>query len=104
MLDFQRTYDWDFMKVNPRACYHVEPWGCRFRYSGQAHIEPKLIEVAIKTPDDWRRIKPLAPTIGAFGEQLQALRLIKEGLGGEVPFVETIFTPLSVAGRLIGSE
>jgi uroporphyrinogen decarboxylase len=104
MLGFQRTYDWDFMKVNPRACYHAEPWGCRFQYSGQPHIEPKLLEVAIKTPDHWRQIKPLSPTTGAFGEQLEALRLIKEGLGGEVPFVETIFTPLSVAGRLIGSD
>jgi uroporphyrinogen decarboxylase len=35
---------------------------------------------------------------------LEALRLIKEGLRGEVPFVETIFTPLSVAARLVGSD
>ena len=53
MLGFQHTYDWDFMKVNPRACYHEEPWGCRFQYSGQPHINPRLIEAAIKTPDDW---------------------------------------------------
>jgi uroporphyrinogen decarboxylase len=104
MLGFQHTYDWDFMKVNPRACYHAEPWGCRFQFSGQSHIDPKLLEAAIKTPDDWRQIKPLSPTIGAFAEQLEALRLIKEGLQGEVPFVETIFTPLSVAGRLVGSD
>jgi uroporphyrinogen decarboxylase len=104
MLGFQRTYDWDFMKVNPRACYHAEPWGCRFQFSGRPDIEPKLIEVAIKTPEDWRRIKPISPTTGAFAEQLEALRLIKEGLHGEVPFVETIFTPLSVAGRLAGSD
>jgi uroporphyrinogen decarboxylase len=104
MLDFQRTYDWDFMKVNPRACYHAEPWGCRFQFSGQPHIGPKLTEAAINTPDDWRQIRPVSPTTDAFGEQLEALRLIKEGLGGEVPFVETIFTPLSVAGRLVGSD
>jgi uroporphyrinogen decarboxylase len=104
MLGFQRAYDWDFMKVNPRACYHAEPWGCRFQFSGQPHIEPKLVEAAIKTPDDWRQVKPLSPTTGAFGEQLEALRLLQEGLRGEVPFVETIFTPLSVAGRLVGSD
>ncbi|HEX9868949.1 MAG TPA: uroporphyrinogen decarboxylase family protein, partial [Candidatus Tectomicrobia bacterium] len=104
MLGFQRTYDWDFMKVNPRACYHAEPWGCRFEFSGQPHIGPKLIEAAIKTPDDWRRIKPLLPTSSAFSEQLEALRLIRDGLHGEVPFIETIFTPLSVAGQLVGSE
>ena len=104
MLGFQRTYDWDFMKVNPRACYHAEPWGCRFQFSGQPHIDPKLIEPAIKTPEDWRQIKPLGPNTGAFGEQLEALQLIKEELHGEVPFVETIFSPLSVAGRLVGSD
>ncbi len=104
MLGFQRQYAWDFMKVNPRACYHAEPWGCRFQFSGQAHIEPKLIEPVIKTPEDWRKIGPLPPTIGSLGEQLQALRLIKAGLQGEVPFVETVFTPLSVAGRLTGSD
>ena len=27
MLGFQREYDWDFMKVNPRASYHAEDWG-----------------------------------------------------------------------------
>jgi uroporphyrinogen decarboxylase len=104
MLGFQQAYDWDFMKVNPRACYHAEPWGCRFQYSGQPHIDPKLVEAAVKTPDDWRQIKPMSVTTGAFGEQLAALRLIKQGLQGEVPFVETIFTPLSVAGRLVGSD
>jgi len=104
MLGFQRAYEWDFMKVNPRACYHAEPWGCRFQFSGQAHIEPKLVEAAVKTPEDWRKIMPLSPTTGAFGEQLEALRRIKEGLGGAVPFVETVFTPLSVAGRLTGSD
>jgi len=104
MLGFQHTYDWDFMKVNPRACYHAEPWGCRFHFSGQPHIGPKLIEAVVKSPDDWRRIKPLPPTTGAFGEQLEALRLIKDGLDDEVPFIQTIFTPLSVAGRLVGSD
>ena len=27
MLHFQREYDWDFMKINPRADYHIEGWG-----------------------------------------------------------------------------
>ena len=31
MLGFQRDYDWDFMKVNPRASYHAEDWGLTMR-------------------------------------------------------------------------
>lgn len=104
MLAFQDAYGWDFMKVNPRACYHAEPWGCRFQFSGQPHIEPKLLEAAVKSPEDWGKIKSLPPTAEALAEQLEALRLIQAGLGGDVPFVETVFTPLSVAGRLTGSD
>jgi uroporphyrinogen decarboxylase len=36
MLDFQSRFDWDFMKVNPRASYHVEDWGVKVKYSGDA--------------------------------------------------------------------
>jgi len=27
MLEFQRTFDWDWVKVNPRATYFAEAWG-----------------------------------------------------------------------------
>ena len=33
MLDFQKRFDWDFMKINPRADYHIEGWGFRQKYS-----------------------------------------------------------------------
>ena len=29
MLAFHKKYDWDWMKVNPRASYHVEGWELR---------------------------------------------------------------------------
>jgi uroporphyrinogen decarboxylase len=105
MLGFQKRFDWDFMKVNPRACYHVEDWGCRFRFSGDPHVAPVPRELAVHTVEDWKKITVLPPDKGALGEQLQALKLIKEGLQGEaIYFLETIFTPLSIAGRLVESE
>ena len=33
MLDFQERFDWDFMKINPRADYHVEGWGLKQEWS-----------------------------------------------------------------------
>lgn len=104
MLAWAREYDFDFLKVNPRAHYHAEGWGTRYRYSGAPHQRPELVAVPVRQPEDWRRLKPLAPTEGALGEQLEALRLIREGLGGEVPFVETVFTPLGVAQYLVESD
>ena len=41
MLGFQRSYDWDFMKVNPRASYHAERWGLQTDYAGAAVARPR---------------------------------------------------------------
>jgi uroporphyrinogen decarboxylase len=102
MLGFQTRYDWDFMKINPRASYHVEDWGVKVKYEGDA--SPKVVSTPVNTPDDWLGIKVLDVNNGVLGEQLTALDIIARGLNGKVPFVMTVFTPLSIASRLIGSE
>lgn len=102
MLGFQDRFDWDFMKVNPRASYHVEDWGVRMKYDGDA--SPKVVETPVKTPDDWLRLKVLDVNQGVLKEHLTALELIARGLRGELPFIMTVFTPLSIAGWLTGSE
>jgi uroporphyrinogen decarboxylase len=102
MLEWQTRNDFDLLKVNPRAQYHAEAWGCRYRYSGQPDVKPAVENVIIKTVGDWERIDTRPPSTPAFAEQLKALTEIRRGLRGEVPFVETVFCPLSVAGYLIG--
>ena len=104
MLDFQRRYDWDFMKVNPRASYYSEDWGVRMRYSRSDFQAPRVIDWPIKSAGDWRRIEPLDIHQGVLGEQLQALSIVSEALDGKLPFIMTLFTPLSIAGQLAGSE
>ena len=102
MLGFQSRFDWDFMKVNPRASYHVEDWGVRVKYNGDA--SPKVIETPIKTPNDWLKLNVLDINSGVLGEHLTSLEIIARRLKGEVPYIMTVFTPLSIAGRLVYSE
>ncbi len=104
MLERHRRYDWDFMKVNPRACSFVEDWGCRFQRSADHFKSPTLLECAVNSLRDWGGIRPVDPRKGTFGEQLHALRLIRDGLAGDAPFAQTVFSPLSVAGRLAGGQ
>ncbi|MGH2458362.1 MAG: uroporphyrinogen decarboxylase family protein, partial [Chloroflexota bacterium] len=104
MLGFQETYRFDFMKVNPRASYHVEDWGVTIRYSGQTHQSPTIVDVPVKSVADWRKIEPLRPDRGVLGAHLDALRLIGAGLGGRIPFLMTVFNPLSLAGDLVQSD
>lgn len=101
MLGWARRYPFDFLKVNPRAQYHVEIWGAEYRYSGREHERPQRLDFPVKSPDDWARLEPRGLDAPALAEQLAALRSIGAGLGGEVPFVETVFSPLGVAGYLV---
>ncbi len=102
MLAFQKRFDWDLMKVNPRASYHVEDWGVKMGRRGDA--EPEVIQNPVKAPEDWSRFEKLDINRGVLKEQLDALEIIGRTLKGDLPFIMTVFTPLSVAARLAGSE
>jgi len=104
MLDNFRRYDWDYMKVNPRASYHVEDWGAELKPSGDPNKGPIWIRPAVTTAADWRTVRPLEPDRGVLGEQLDALRLIRDGIGSEAYFIQTIFSPLSIAKYLVGND
>lgn len=104
MVENFTRYDWDYMKVNPRACYHVEGWGVKVRPSGEKYKAPIIEDTPIKSASDWKRLRPLEPDQGALGEQLHALELINHSIGYDAYFVQTIFCPLGVAKYLVGNK
>lgn len=100
-LEFQARYEWDWVKLNPRKHYHVEPWGVRYRYPGIAGIKPRLEAWPVHGGGDWTRIVELPHDTGALGEQLDAVRRLRERLPADVPMIETVFTPLAVLGEMV---
>lgn len=100
-LEAYRRYDWDYIKVNPRATYYAEDWGARFRPLDDR--QPELLEPAIRSADQLGGIRPLDPTQGAYGEQLTALAAIAAAVGEEAPVIQTVFSPLAAMSRLTGS-
>jgi len=104
MVENFTRYDWDYMKVNPRAWYHVEGWGVKVRPSGEKYKAPIFEDTPIKSASDWKRIRPLEPDQGALSEQLHALQLINHSIGYDAYFVQTIFCPLGVAKYLVGNR
>jgi uroporphyrinogen decarboxylase len=105
MLEFQRTYDWDFVKVNPRASYHVEDWGVRTKRPGEGPLDkPRVVQSAVREPADWDQIRPKDPTKGVLGEMLEAQERIAAGLKGETDWVMTVFNPLSIAADLVNDD
>ncbi|QBD80050.1 hypothetical protein EPA93_30335 [Ktedonosporobacter rubrisoli] len=104
MVENFTRYDWDYMKVNPRACYHVEGWGAKYRPSGEKYKAPIFVDGPIKGSTDWKRLRPLEPDKGTFGEQLHALQLLNHEIGYDAYFMQTIFCPLGVARYLVGNK
>jgi uroporphyrinogen decarboxylase len=82
-IDFYRAYDLDFLKVMNDYPYPL----------------PAGVE-ALDSADDWRRIEPLGGDHPGWQEQLTALSIINDRLGGEALFIDTIFSPWTTARRL----
>jgi uroporphyrinogen decarboxylase len=93
-------FDWDWLKVNPRATYYAEAWGNRYDYDRYDSVLPELIEGPINSPADLDKIQQISPTSGVFDEQLGLVRQIKAGIGG-AHFLQTLFSPLSVLALLV---
>lgn len=104
MIDFQKKYDWDFMKVNPRASYHIEGWGAKVAFNHGPLRKTEVVECPIEKAEDWKKFEALKFSNKALDEQLSALSLIKKKFKDEIFLVQTIFTPLSIAGDLVPEE
>ncbi|HET7904057.1 MAG TPA: uroporphyrinogen decarboxylase family protein [Candidatus Eisenbacteria bacterium] len=105
MLEFQKRFDWDVLKVNPRASYHVEDWGVRTARPGTGPLDkPKVVSSPVVEPADWEKIRPIDPTRGVLGEHLDALERIAAEVQGEADWLMTVFNPISIAADLVNDD
>jgi uroporphyrinogen decarboxylase len=100
-LRLARTFDWDYLKPQSRAQCFAEMWGLRYRPSGVRTVPYTLIAKPCMGAGDLARLEPVDPELGALGEQLEALRLIRAGLGPDTPILWTVFSPLMVVPNLL---
>lgn len=104
MLDFQRTYDWDFVKIQSRGCYLLEAWGDRYDFSVYENdIFPRLVHREIQGIGDFGRFTEKGPETAAFAEQVEVVQRIREGLSEPVPVLATVFTPINVISCMLGA-
>jgi len=101
MVTWQKRFDWDFLKINPRASYHYEPWGVTMRPSPDELTKPERVVHPISKPQDWARVVPLPVRHPVFDFQLRAISRIRRALPKPFRIVMTVFNPISVAGDMV---
>ncbi|MGD2207515.1 MAG: uroporphyrinogen decarboxylase family protein [Anaerolineae bacterium] len=103
-LAFQRQYDFDFIKVTPASSFCVRDWGVEDYWIGNDEGTREYTHHPVRTPEHWHALQRLEPEQGALGAQLCCLELIEKAVGGEVPFIQTVFNPLCQAKSLVGRQ
>ena len=106
-LEFQKRYDFDFIKVTPTSSFCLKDWGSADEWNGTTEGTRDYTRRVIQEPEDWYKLKKLDPYQGFLAEQLTCLQLISSGLDDDrdpPPFIQTIFNPLSQAKNLIGQD
>jgi uroporphyrinogen decarboxylase len=104
MIEEFTRYDWDYLKVNPRASYLVESWGASYLPANDPLKPPVFKGSPIRSSSDWKRLRPLEPDQKTLAEQLHALELINHAAGYEAYVAQTIFCPLGTARYLVGDD
>lgn len=103
-LNFQKTFDFDFVKVTPASSFCIKDWGVEDKWQGDIEGTRDYTKRVIQKPDDWEKLPVLDPNKGQLAEQIKCLQIITRELGPEVPVIQTIFNPLSQAKNLIGKD
>lgn len=101
MVDWQERWKWDFLKNNPPACYHALDWGASYQFYPDPEREPTLITPAIRDAARLETIVPPPPDQGMLGEQLMTIRNLRSRFGPALPIVQTVFSPIEIAHRLM---
>ncbi len=106
-IHMAEDYGLDFIKMMPFGNYQAVDYGLSCTYyctPTQAVFERKY---DIESAEEWGELKELPGCYGCHGKTLAAAMQIakqqkKKGL--EIPFLQTIFSPLTIARKLAGDR
>lgn len=104
MLRWQQTYDFDLIKFMPTGMYGVHDWGTETIYNPGFRGNRIAVKPGVTDAEQWPKLARLDPRQGAYGQEVEAIRLAAAELKDSVPILQTIFSPLTTAVKLAGER
>jgi uroporphyrinogen decarboxylase len=97
-----RRFGWDFVKFQPRASCFAEAFGSVYHPSGHKLRGPILIQAAAPDLESWSKVS--LANRQALDDQVESIGIVARGLGAAVPVIQTVFSPITVGGYLVGKS
>ena len=104
VVEFQKKYDFDFVKVTPASGYPAEIYGATFVDGQNREGTRSYTKRPVISLEDWDTIAPVDATNPVFVRETAALTQIRQQLGPDVPILQTIFGPLNSAHNIGGER
>ncbi len=102
-LEFQGRYDLDLVKLMATGMFCVIDYGATIMPRDDVMGTTQLQTSPIASVADWARIPAAKPDRGELAAQVEAVRRLRTALGPDVPMIQTVFSPLTIAHKLAGS-
>jgi uroporphyrinogen decarboxylase len=97
-----RRFGWDFVKFQPRASCFAEAFGSEYRPAGHRLRAPVLVKAAVADLESWRSVGLVNRQ--ALDDQVESIGIAARELGPDVPVIQTVFSPITVGGYLVGKS
>ncbi len=101
-IDRARQFEWDFVKFQPRASCFAEAFGSVYKPAGHRLKGPVVISTPVPDLEAWQAVAASNPK--ALHDQVESIGMVAHELGRGVPVIQTVFSPLTVAGYLVGKS
>jgi uroporphyrinogen decarboxylase len=97
-----RKFGWDFVKFQPRASSFAEAFGSVYKPAGHRMKGPVLVSAAVPDLESWSGVELVNPK--ALDDQVKSIGMVAKELGPDVPVIQTVFSPITVGGYLVGKS
>lgn len=104
LLYFQQHWDWDFINIVHSPTTLLRDYGAFDEWQGQRHGFRTLTARPISRSLDWTELSVLDPHRGQHGQHVDIVQMMAEAVKGPLPFVLTVYSPLTQAVALAGIE
>jgi uroporphyrinogen decarboxylase len=101
-IERARRFGWDFVKFQVRASCFAEAFGSVYEPAGHRLRAPVLIRPAVPDLESWKDARVVNRK--ALEDQVESIGIVARELGPDVPVIQTVFSPITVGGYLVGKS